>query len=95
MECFCFRCERDAEFQAAMAKGEESDKGCPILANSFVYALDDPKYPKEWVRDEDSDISLIGGNGARCTAFIEAGKGIPYRCPKTPDMFSPPPRDLP
>lgn len=87
MECFCFRCARDAEFQDAMARGESSDKGCPILAASFVYSTDDPKYPKEWVRDIDSDVTLIGGNGARCTAFVERGKDIPYRCPSTPDMF--------
>lgn len=83
IETFCFRCQRDAAYQA----DPENAEGCPILANSFAYGINDPNYPVEWVRDVGSDVTMIGGNGARCTAFIERGKEIPYRCQDTKDMF--------
>jgi hypothetical protein len=63
---WCSNCERD--------RGGD----CSILANTFVYDIDDPRYPPEWVRDE---------HGPRCTAFIERGKPIPVRCAHTADLF--------
>lgn len=55
-EEFCFRCERDRAFRET--DGEEA--GCRILGDTLIYMADDPRYPKEWVQDE---------QGARCTAF--------------------------
>jgi len=66
----------------------EEGISCPILANVFALAIDHPDYPKEWVKDEGSDPGMIGAPGARCTAFVEVGQEIPYRCPKTKDMFA-------
>lgn len=83
MSCFCHRCELDKGFR----ENPEEFDSCPIVADAFAYSIDDPSYPKEWVRDEDADIMLIGGNGARCTAFVEDGQEVPYRCPETKDMF--------
>lgn len=83
MHIFCDKCQRDAAYQA----DPETADSCPILADTFCYSFGDPKYPKEWIRDVGSDVSLIGGNGARCTAFTPIGEEMPYRCPQTPDMF--------
>lgn len=83
---FCCNCARDV-----LGVGGDPETGiqCPILAASFAYSITDPEYPKEWVRDVVSQWGDIGGDGARCTAFVECGKDIPYRCDKTKDMFSP------
>jgi hypothetical protein len=48
MADFCDRCAKDI------------NGGCPIVADTFVYAANDPKYPKEWV---------YGEHGPCCTAF--------------------------
>lgn len=68
-ECFmgqwCSNCERD-KYQ-----------DCPIVANTFVYRVDDPKYPKEWI---------YGDNGPECTAFVELGKPAPELLPPNPDQ---------
>lgn len=83
MSCFCCRCERDKEFT------DDPDEGisCPIVANAFAFGIKEEGYPKEWVRDEGSDVTMIGAPGARCTAFVERGDQIPYRCDKTADLF--------
>lgn len=52
MEQFCDRCVRDVA------------QNCSIKDASWVYEIDDPRYPKEWVQDE---------AGARCTAFEPEG----------------------
>lgn len=72
MEEFCFHCARDAKFRET----QDGEDGCPILADTYVYEKDDPKYPKEWVYDPDKMVKegvlTIGGeDGARCTAFEE------------------------
>lgn len=64
---WCCNCERD------------KDEDCPIVAATFTYEADDPKYPPEWCFDAD-------GN-PHCTAFVEFGNPLAYRCPDTPDMF--------
>jgi hypothetical protein len=61
MEHFCFRCARDAAFQAS-GSGEDS---CPIVAATFRLEVDDPDYPREWVREDDGSC--------RCTAFTLEG----------------------
>lgn len=43
---WCERCERDRFFQ------EDDGDSCPILLATVCYELDDPKYPPEWVHDE-------------------------------------------
>lgn len=58
---FCEKCARDAAFQAwSRHQSGPQPEGCRIVAATFLYTVDDPAYPKEWVQDE---------NGARCTAF--------------------------
>jgi len=55
-EEFCSRCTKEAKYRET----DDGADGCPILTATFLYAADDPRYPKEWVQDE---------VGARCTAF--------------------------
>lgn len=74
MSAWCSRCQRDA----AHRQDPHKDDGCRILADSLAFSIDEEGYPKEWVEDD---------SGARCTAFVEDGAEIPYRCPNTIDMF--------
>lgn len=70
---WCGKCERDRPHR------EDADaSGCPILVDTMAYEIDDPSYPSEWVLDD---------SGPRCTAFVEAGGSLPYRCSSTIDMF--------
>ena len=73
MDHWCCQCERDAEFSDM-----QPELGCQILAATFAYEVTDPKYPKEWI--------WKGGKPV-CTAFIELGKPLPYRCDQTLDLF--------
>lgn len=60
---WCSRCIRDQEWR-------ETDKdglGCPILTATFIYNVDEPEYPKEWVIDDEC--------GARCIAFYPIDDG--------------------
>lgn len=77
MNAWCFRCERDR------------DEDCDILARSFAFNVDDPRYPKEWVckwvAADDGFPSPI----PRCTAFWPLGEPLPTpRCQRTADMFT-------
>ena len=60
---WCSNCERDKAFW----NGDWS-AGCRIVADTFVYFVSDPKYPREWTYD-------VGGKPC-CTAFIEIGKPV-------------------
>lgn len=71
---WCGRCARDQAFRDDPDTGD----GCPIVAATFAFAVNDPKYPKEWIADE---------KGARCTAFT-TDPNKPIRCDDTPDLFS-------
>jgi hypothetical protein len=51
---WCDRCKRDAAYRAG------TGNSCPIVAATLAYNIDEPSYPKEWIRDE---------TGPRCTAF--------------------------
>jgi hypothetical protein len=52
---WCYSCKRDEAF-----RNDDGDS-CPIVANSFVFDVDDPRYPSEWTfNDEGRPI---------CTAF--------------------------
>ncbi len=79
-ECFyenwCLHCSRDAAFR----DDPDSGDGCPIVASTYVFEINDPLYPKEWIEDDD-------GSNPRCTAFT-TNPTCPVRCDKTQDMFS-------
>jgi len=60
-EVWCVRCKRDAAFQADM----ENNDGCPILADTMCFRIDEPGYPKEWVYGDDGE--------PMCTAFEATG----------------------
>lgn len=59
MERFCYRCKHDDKYQ----RTQDPEDGCPIIPGTLIYEIDDPKYPTEWVQDDD-------GANARCTAFV-------------------------
>ena len=74
---WCAHCERDREFREAGADGDPAI-ACQIIADTFAFDIDDPRYPKEWVHDRDGH--------PRCTAFTDDPKK-PIRCPHTLDLF--------
>jgi hypothetical protein len=84
IEQFCVHCEHDREHR----ENSDASSGCQILCRSFAFNIGDADYPKEWVRDEGTSPGLIGGTGARCTAFVPEGQEITYRCSETKEMFS-------
>lgn len=43
-EQYCFRCAKDNYPDGPM---------CPIVADSYVYKIDDPEYPKAWIIGDD------------------------------------------
>lgn len=47
MTNFCFKCKHDDD------KTQLHEKSCSILAATFVYTVDHPNYPDEWIFDED------------------------------------------
>ncbi len=49
MEQFCNRCGHDEAYQNG------TGDSCEIVANTLFYALNDPKYPKEWKRDSNGE----------------------------------------
>lgn len=49
---FCDRCKKDSFGVFG--------NGCKIITDTYIYNVEDEKYPKQWIQDE---------NGARCTAF--------------------------
>ena len=52
---FCDVCEKDKEFR----KTEKN--GCEILLRALFFDIEDEKYPKEWIYDENGQPT--------CTAF--------------------------
>lgn len=73
---WCDHCARDAAFRDGGY--DDPALGCKILANTFVYAVTDPEYPKEWIYGKDGRPC--------CTAYTQDPK-LPVRCDKTIDMF--------
>lgn len=63
-EQWCNRCARDAAF-----RNGKPEHGCRILAATMAFEVDDPEYPREWIR-EANDSEWPGT--ARCTAFVPA-----------------------
>lgn len=79
----CARCLGERDYRESGY--DAGELGCKILTASYAYGIDDPNYPKEWVRDEGPwELS-----NPRCTAFVEDhGQTIPPpRCTETPDLF--------
>ena len=75
---WCSACARDHAFR----DNPDSGDGCPIVAATFVFNIDEPEYPKEWIQNDD-------GSNPRCTAFTtEPSK--PMRCENTADLFQVP-----
>ena len=74
-EDWCAKCIHDAAFRADY----NSADGCPILGMATAVDIDDPRYPKELVEDE---------NGPRCKSFEPIEDcDHKYRCSRTVDMF--------
>ena len=67
-DCWCSRCARDAAWRQ-----DESAEPCDILSRTFIYRIDDPKYPVEWVED---DVPWDQPSNPRCTAFTEIGADL-------------------
>ena len=57
MMAWCARCTKDAAFRA---NPDDAD-GCPIIAETMAFDIDEPGYPREWRQD--------GPDGPRCTAY--------------------------
>lgn len=56
---WCSNCARDAAWRE-----DDSKEPCGILSRTFLYEIDDPDYPTEWIEDD---------AGPRCTAFSTIG----------------------
>lgn len=76
-DAWCAHCARDAAYREA---GDDGDPAiaCQILSNTFVYDMNDPAYPKEWV---------YGKDGRPCCTAFTTDPTCPVRCDKTLDMF--------
>lgn len=66
MERFCYRCEKDKDFYTS--EGEQV--GCAIILDSMLFERNDPKFPPEWISDD--NVGLVN---PRCTAFEEVTDG--------------------
>lgn len=73
---FCDRCKRDAKYR----RTQDGKDGCRILLYVGTFAVDDPRYPKEWVKNAHGDPY---GATARCTAFRHEDDPGPSR-PRKP-----------
>jgi hypothetical protein len=77
---WCGKCARDKSLSEDVDFDEcEEGECCDIVTMTFMYGVNDPKYPKEWI---------CGKNGPCCMAFVPKGEAIPQkRCVHTVDMF--------
>jgi hypothetical protein len=57
MNEFCYKC-----------KHSDKDGFCPIIDASMAFEVDDPRYPKAWICDND------GFSNPRCTKFEKETK---------------------
>lgn len=62
-ERWCADCKRDEAYR----RGDWGD-GCRIAADTFVYDVNDPKYPREWVWQDGAPT---------CTAFVHMDEPDP------------------
>lgn len=58
---WCGQCQKEATYR----KTDDGADACRIATNTMAFDIDDPLYPKEWVKDE---------RGPRCTAFEEESR---------------------
>jgi len=82
MEAWCADCQRDKSMrEGAPLEDCDDNERCEIIADTFAYEVDDPRYPAAWVHGKDGQ--------PLCTAFVAAGLPIPpERDTRTIDMFS-------
>lgn len=79
---WCAHCARDAKWREL---GEDADPAiaCQILSDTFVYDVNDPNYPKEWI---------YGRDGRPCCTAFTTDPAKPWRCDRTLEMFPVTPR---
>jgi hypothetical protein len=78
-ESWCSHCARDKAMSEGIDIDEcDDDQVCQIIADTFAYDIDHPKYPIEWIYKDGQPT---------CTAFIQAGQPIPLKDDLTMDMF--------
>ena len=56
---YCGECARD-------------ENECQILAKTYIFAVDDEKYPDEWIYDNSKQPT--------CTAYVESGEAATELC---------------
>lgn len=80
MEAWCGECQRDKSMRegAPLEECDDSER-CDIIADTFAYDINDPKYPIAWQYGKDGQ--------PRCTAFVPAGQPILVKDEHTVDMF--------
>jgi hypothetical protein len=54
MSRWCGCCERDRAFR------EGSGDSCPIVADTMIYDVEDPEYPKQWRYDASGQPECAG-----------------------------------
>lgn len=81
IDSWCAQCERDHGMMAGLPLEECDDNQiCRIIADTYLFAVTDPKYPKEWQYGQDGQ--------PRCTAHVPKGQPIPApRDEQTIDLF--------
>ena len=85
-ECFfsswCCHCARDKSMREGDPLDEcDDNEVCKIIADTFAYEVDDPRYPAEWQYEKDGQPC--------CIAFVRHGDQIHQpRCQHTVDMFA-------
>lgn len=81
ISAWCGTCARDRALRDGCPIEEcDDDEVCDIVSRTFLYQVEDPEYPVEWI---------YGEAGPCCTAYIPAGEPISMaRCAHTVDMFN-------
>jgi len=84
-ECFfavwCCKCQRDKSMRDGVDIDEcDDNERCDIIADTFAYDVDDPKYPSAWQYGKDGQPC--------CMQFVPAGEPVPEpRCTHTKELF--------
>lgn len=80
-DVWCRNCARDRSMREGDPIEEcDDDELCDIIARTFAYDVDDPRYPTEWQYGHDGQ--------PMCTAFVPAGEKVPPpKGERTQDMF--------
>jgi hypothetical protein len=66
-DAWCSQCQHDADWRA-----DGNAEPCEIFSRTFLYRVDDPDYPKEWIQDDVAGLDTR----PRCTAFVAIGDQI-------------------